>query len=72
MMLGLEEQLYVRRHALFDLETIKWAFLSLEEESCETDDFTVETDRGNTVFISHMNDGNCMPIGKEVYEPTYQ
>ncbi len=29
IMSGLEEQLYVGRHALFDLETIKCAFLSL-------------------------------------------
>lgn len=29
MMSGLEEQLYLGRHALFDLETIKCVFLSL-------------------------------------------
>lgn len=54
-MLGLEEQLYVGRHALFNLETIKCAFLSLEEESHITGNFTVETDHGNTVVIPHMN-----------------
>lgn len=51
MMSGLEEQLYVGRYALFDLETIKCAFLSLLEESCVTGDFTVETDHGNTAVI---------------------
>lgn len=65
MMLGLEEQLNVSRHALFDLETIKCAFLSLEEESCKTDDFTVETDRGNTVVIPNLNAGISMAIGKD-------
>lgn len=50
ILLGLVEQLYLGHHALFDLETIKCAFLSVEQTSCGASDLTAETQHGNMLM----------------------